>query len=128
MSRVQIIEYIRDEKFPSNYNQKPDQNTGLNFTWFKIGETRELKLLKHGAIECIEYYNGHKWKLITGLIPVKGNQNTFFGDIETETVAIWRHPEKEFIRMAIFKGHRPKFRNAREKKVINFIRELKNKG
>ncbi len=124
--KVQIIEYIKDQKFPSNFNEKPDQDTGLIFKWFKIGETRENKLLKQGAKNCIEYYNGYKWKLITGLIPI--NENLFYGDIETETVAIWIHPEKEFIRMAIFKGHRPKFRNAREKKVINFLRTQKNKG
>ena len=124
--KVQIIEYIRDQKFPSNFNEKPDQDTGLIFKWFRLGETREQKLLKKGAKECIEYYNGHRWKLITGLIPI--NENLFYGDIETETVAIWIHPEKEFIRMAIFKGHRPKFRNAREKKVINFLRTQKNKG
>ena len=124
-TKVQIIEYIRDEKFPSNFNEKPDQNTTLPFRWFKIGETRDIKLLKQGAKECIEYYNGHKWKLITGLIPI--NENLYYGDIEKETVGIWIHPEKVFIKMAIFKGHRPKYRTAREKKVINFIRAQKNK-
>ncbi|MBK9567197.1 MAG: hypothetical protein IPO37_19115 [Saprospiraceae bacterium] len=47
--KVQIIEYIKDQKFPSNFNEKPDQDTGLIFKWFKIGETRENKLLKQGA-------------------------------------------------------------------------------
>ena len=125
MSKVQIIEYIRDEKFSSNYIEKPDQNPGLFFNWFKIGETRDIKLIKQGARDCIEYYNGTKWKLITGLLPL--NENLFYGDIESETVAIWIHPDKDFIKMALFKGHCPKFRNAREKKVINFIRAQKNK-
>lgn len=123
--KVQIIEYIRDEKFSSNYNERPDQKTGLSFTWFKISETRETKVLKNGAKECIEFYNGQRWKHITGLLPI--NENLYYGDIETETVAIWIHPDREFIRIAIFKGHRPKFRNSREKKVINYIREQKNK-
>lgn len=124
--KVQIIDYLRDDKFSSNYNEKPDQNTKLPFGWFKISETRDIKLLNQGAKECIEHYNGHKWKLITGLIPIC--ENLYFGDIETETVGIWIPPSKENIIIALFKGHRPKYRAAREKKVINFIKDQKNKG
>lgn len=126
--KVQIIDFARDEKFQSNFKECPDQNTGLNFSWFKLGETRDPNLLKHGATQCIEYYNGHKWKLITGLIPLKFIKNVYFGDIDSNTAAIWLHPENDIISMAIFHGHRPKFRSAREKKIMNFLRGLKNKG
>jgi len=57
--------------------------------------------------------------------------NIYFGDIKKDTAAIWIHPQKESISIAVFKGHRPKIRSARQKKVINYINSLlksKNKG
>lgn len=124
-SKVQIIEYSRDQKFSSNYIEKPDQNTGLPFTWFKLGLTRDLNLQKNGASQSIEYQNGQRWKLITGLVPVKGYNDIYFGDIDRQTVAIWIQPDKQYIKIALFKGHTPKYRSSREKKIINFIRAQK---
>lgn len=124
--KVQIISYRKDQKIQTNYIELPDQNTGLPFYWFKIGPTRDIKLLNQGAKECLEYQTGQKWKLITGLLPIY--KNVYFGDIDKETIGIHIDHENDLIHIALFRGHRPKLRTARKKRVINFITEQKNKG
>jgi len=128
--KVQIINFIRDNNFLDRYNQIGDEHQ-LPFRTFKYGPTRDPRIRKLGANKSIDYYN-HKWVHICGLIPVKGLPNVYHGDLmETDTMGIWIQPDKEIISIAIFIGHRPTYRKAREKKVINFIKaslRAKNKG
>ncbi len=128
--KVQIINYIQDNNFMDRFNQIGD-HPKLPYRTFKYGPTRDPRIIKHGANDSIEYYN-HRWIHISGLIPVKGMSNVYFGDfMGTDTIGIWIQPDKEIISMAIFHGHRPKYRTSREKKVINYINarlSTKNKG
>lgn len=127
--KIEIINFLQDRNFKDRYHQETP-GIELHFKTFKHGPTRDQKIRKQGANESIEYYN-HRWTHITGLIPVKGMPNIFFGDIKGETAAFWIDPQKEGISIAIFKGHCPKIRSARQKKVINYINALlksKNKG
>lgn len=119
--KVQIIEFTQEPAFPLNYTMKVSGNTGLPFTKFRLSEVRKGSIAKTGAKYGPEYYTGQRWKYITGMVPVKGFQNYFFGEIEENTVAFWLHPKKVIFKMAIFHGHRPKLRRAREKRVIQFI-------
>lgn len=119
--KVQIIEFAQEPTFPLNYNIKETGNTGLPFIKFRLSELRKGTITLTKAKYGPEYYTGQRWKHITGMIPVKGYQNWFYGDIQNNTVAIWLHPEKVIIKMAIFHGHNPKTLRAREKKVIQFI-------
>lgn len=128
--KVQIINFIRDNNFLDRYNQIGDEHQ-LPFRTFKYGPTREPRIRKQGANESIEYYN-HRWIHISGLIPIKRLPNVYYGDfMENDTIGIWIQPDKEIISIAIFIGHRPKYRKARLNKVINFIKaslRTKNKG
>lgn len=121
-NRVQIIEYCRDANFKLNYNETASCKTGLYFKWFRVGQSRDAKILKQGAKYCMEYFNGHRWRLITGLIPIK--KNLFYGDIDGETAAIWVNSNGDNIKIVVFKGHFVKYRSYRAKKVINFIKGL----
>jgi len=116
--KIEIINFSQDYNFMDRYNHVSGPE--LHFKTFKYGPTRDPKILRHGAKSSIEYY-GSKWIHITGLIPVKGMSNIYYGDIKGETAAIWIHPEKESICIVVFKGHNPKLRSSREKKVINYI-------
>lgn len=128
--KVQIINFMRDNNFMDRYNQIGD-HPQLPFKTFKYGPTRDPRIIKWGANECIEYYN-HRWIHISGLFPVKDMPNVYFGDNRgTDTIGIFIQPDKEIINMAIFHGHRPKYRTSRKKKVINYINarlRAKNKG
>lgn len=119
--KVQIIEFKQEPSFPLNYIMVTLGNTGLSFVKFRLSEIRTGNIARIKAKYGPEYYTGKRWKHITGMIPVKGYQNWFYGDIQNNTVAIWLHPEKVIIKMAIFHGHNPKTHGAREKKVIQFI-------
>ncbi len=129
--KVQIINFIRDNNFMDRYHQIGEEPK-LPFRTFKYGPTREPRIKRQGANESIEYYNiGNGWNHISGLIKVSGMPNVFYGDIEKDTIGLWIQPDKEIICITIFKGHRPKLRKAREKKVINYINarlRTKNKG
>jgi hypothetical protein len=129
-SKVQIINYSQDGNFQDRYNQI-ECEPNLPFRIFKLGPTLDLRILKLGAKESIDYYN-LRWKHISGLIPVKRIPNVYYGDLMgKDTIAVWIQPDKKIIVIAIFNGHRPKLRTAREKKVINFINtslRAKNKG
>lgn len=119
--KVQIIEFYQEPSFPLNYIIKNPDNTGLHFTKFRLSEIRKGTISKTGAKYCPEYYTGQRWKHITGMYMVPKHNNWFYGDIQENTVCIWLHPEKIILKMAIFHGHRPKTRKAREKKAIQFI-------
>lgn len=127
--KIEIINFLQDRNFKDRYHQETP-GIELHFKTFKHGPTRDQKIIRQGAKTCIWYYTPRETH-ITGLIPIKGMPNIYFGDIKEETAAIWIHPQKESISIAVFKGHRPKIRSARQKKVINYINALlksKNKG
>jgi len=128
--KVQIINFIRDNNFLDRYNQIGDEPQ-LPFRTFKYGPTRDPRIRKQGALTSIWYYSPRETH-ISGLIPVKGIQNVYYGDfMETNTMGIWIQPDKEIICIAMFIGHRVKYRKARQNKIINFIKaslRAKNKG
>jgi hypothetical protein len=125
-TKVQIIVFDRCPKIPINYRRNDDNGIKLPFTWFRLSETREARIIKTGAKQTLEYYNGSRWSLITGLYPI--SENLYYGDIERTTVAIWIMPDKSQIRMAVFVGHKPKYKTARKKKVMQFISDQKKQG
>lgn len=124
---VQIIIFEKVHNRQNEFKVNSAAATGLSFDWFRLTPTRNEKILKTGAKQCLEYFNGYKWKHITGLYEVYPYYHC--GDIDNDTAVISVHPENKFVKIAIFKGHRPKYISARKKKVIQFLSEcIKNKG
>ena len=129
---VQIIQFKRNPDRPTDYQLASIEPTGLNFDWFKVTPTRKPNILKLGAKRCLEYWNGHKMKHITGLFKI--DMYHYYGDINEDTAAICVNSENGMIEISIIKGHRPKGRSikmklaARKKTVIQFFTKQKNKA
>lgn len=121
--QVQIIIFYKVQGKQNDYKLNTNDLTALKFNWFRITPTREKKILNTGANQCLEYYNGQRWEHISGLYRI--NELLFYGDIEKETTAIYFDPNNEFVKLAIIKGHRPKYRTTRKKRVIQLINQLK---
>lgn len=125
-TKVQIIQFNKNPNRPTDYILTSTEPTGLTFDWFRLTPTRNQNISFIGAKNCLEYWNGYKWKHITGLFKI--NDFQFFGDIEMETVAIEFSKESNMIEISIIKGHKPKSLATRRKRVIKFFNEQKNKG
>ena len=98
MMEVQIVHYIQDHGFNDRYNQISGPK--LHFKTFKYGPTRDYKIIRQGASMSIEYYH-HRWHHITGLLPIKGLLNMYYGDIKGETCGIWVDPDGMHFSIAI---------------------------
>jgi hypothetical protein len=122
-SKVQIIIFDRVTGRQNEYKRTTDDVTALKFNWFRVTPTRDKKILHSGAAQCIEFYNGQRWEHITGLYRI--DDHLYYGDIDKETTAIYIDLNNDFVKVAIIKGHRPKFRNTRKKRVIQFVNEQK---
>jgi hypothetical protein len=120
---VQIITFDRVNTHKNEYKRNTDDSTALFFEWFRVTPTRDNKILKTGAKQCLEYFNGERWKHITGLYRI--NDFLYYGDIDKETTAIYIDPFNEYVKLAIIKNHKPKYRTTRKSKVIQFVNEQK---
>lgn len=120
-----VLKFVfdRQQNKQNEYINNSENKSGLLFDWFRITPTRQESILKTGAEQCLEFYNGHRWQHITGLYKI--DRCLFYGDIEKETAAIWIHPGKEYVKIAIFKGHRPKYRTSRKKRIIRYLTNKK---
>ena len=121
--KVQIIIFDRVTDRQNEYKRNTDDVTALKFNWFRMTPTRDKKIIYTGAKQCIEFYNGQRWEHITGLYRI--DDHLYYGDIDKETTAIYIDPNNDFVKVAIIKGHRPKYRNTRKKRVIQFVNEQK---
>ena len=118
MKSVQTAIYRRTA--PNHYESINDAVIGERI---KILQTRRTDLRAKGANISI-FRDSHSSHLITGLIPLKGLPNRFYGDYHRESIGVYYNQEWPEILVVLFANHRVKRRSTRAAKVGEFFRKM----